>query len=146
VAVNQINLGGIPSALSDQEGFIFASLNLIAGKRAMAMSNYESAQTLFDHGISFLSENHWHRHYSTSLELFELAVQTSLSNGNLQAMRALSSEVFENARSLEDTLSTNYFVMTSLAYGTQIHQAIQSGLEILSRLGEGIPTTQPKNT
>jgi predicted ATPase len=144
VAVNQINLGGIPSSLSDQEGFIFACLNLTAGKRAMAMSNYESAQTLFDHGISFLGENHWHRHYSTSLELFELAVQTSLSNSNFQAMRALSSEVFENARSLEDTLSTNYFVMTSLAYGTQIHQAIQSGLEILVQLGEGIPNNPTK--
>jgi predicted ATPase len=144
VAVNQINLGGIPSAASDRELFTFANLNLLAGKRAMAMSDFMSAYTLFNHGISFLSENHWQRHYSFSLELFELATQTSLANGNMQALRVLSSEVFENSRSFVDSLSTHYTVMTSLGYGMKLDQALQSGLEILCQLGEGIPNYPTK--
>jgi predicted ATPase len=145
VTVNQINLGGLPAAASDREElFTFASWNLLAGKRAMTMSDFMSAHALFNYAISFLSESHWQRHYSFSLELFELATQTSLANGNLQALSKLSSEVFENARSFEDSLPTHYIVMTSLAYGSKMHQALQCGLDILSQLGEGIPNNPTK--
>jgi predicted ATPase len=144
VTVNQINLSGLPVAASDREElFTFASWNLLAGKRAMTMSDFMSAHALFNHAISFLSESHWQRHYSFSLELFELATQTSLANGNLQAL-TLSSEVFENARSFEDSLPSHYIVMTSLAYGSKMHQALQCGLDILSQLGEGIPNNPTK--
>jgi hypothetical protein len=90
----------------------------------MTMSDFMSAHALFNHASSFLSESDWQRHYSFSLELFELATQP-LANGNLQALSTLSSEVFENARSFMDLLPLHYIVMSSLVYGSKMHQALQ---------------------
>jgi predicted ATPase len=140
-AVNQINLGG-PSAISDREDyFIMATYNLMAGKRAMAMSEFHTAYNLFDNGINFLRKNHWHDNYSFSLEIFDLAAKAALASGNTQALRILTDHVLRRGRCFEDKLNAHFILMSSRACSSLISEALENGLEIVSQLGEEIPKT-----
>jgi len=58
-AVNQLNMAGPEAVQHESQSAIVANLNLRAGKKAMAMSDFEAAYSYFDHGISFLRKNHW---------------------------------------------------------------------------------------
>ncbi|KAL7490060.1 hypothetical protein ACHAW6_015800 [Cyclotella cf. meneghiniana] len=143
-AVNQINFAG-PAAVSDtQEYSIMATYNLMAGKRAMEMSDFLSAFSFFSFGIDFLPDQHWTDHYDLSLELFDLASKSALATGNIQSLRILVDEVFRNSRSFEDQLNTHFVIISSLAYTSKITEAMEKGNTILSRLGEVIPNNPSK--
>jgi predicted ATPase len=58
LAVNQMNRGGPNAVLDPSQKFVFAGLNLRAGRRAIDLSDYNAAFQLFQHGISFLGDNH----------------------------------------------------------------------------------------
>jgi predicted ATPase len=144
-AANQLNLAG-PEAVQDRrQNVIAATLNLRAGKKAMEMSDFEAAHSYFDCGISFLRdfhcgisflrENHWDEYYDLSLELFDLAAKCTLVNGDLVGLNVLSEQVLQKAHSLEDKLNVMYFLTCSLAYSSRLPEAIEKGLDILSKLG-----------
>lgn len=140
-AVNQINLGG-PSAAMVVTGCVeVAKYNLIAGKKAMEMSDFSSAFCFFDNGMTFLRKNHWRDHYELSLELFELAAKCSLVIGDIVSLTIISDNVIKCARCFEDKLNTLYITMSSLAYASKIAESVESCLSILSELGEGLPRT-----
>ncbi|KAK1744367.1 putative AAA ATPase [Skeletonema marinoi] len=122
-AVNQLNLGG-PPAVQDESHYITAArLNLRAGKKAMEMSDYETAYSYFDSGISFLRKKHWQEHYALSLELYSLAAKCALTN------------VVAKAHFFEDKLDVLYFETCALAYSSRLAESIEKGLDILSKLG-----------
>jgi len=134
-AVNQLNLGG-PHAVQDKSQYITAArLNLRAGKKAMEMSDYETAHLYFDCGISFLRKKHWEEHYTLSLELFSLAARCSLTNGDHTSMKILIAEVVAKAQSFEDKLDVLYFETCALASSSRLADSIEQGLDILSKLG-----------
>ena len=60
--------------LSDpNQSTMIAALNLKAGKLAIACSDFNAALKLFEHGISFLENDHWQNQYVLSLDLFDSA-------------------------------------------------------------------------
>ena len=139
-AVNQINNGG-PSAITDEEdSFTMANHNLTAGKKAMAMSDFSSAYSFFDNGISFLREIHWRHHYAFSLEMHELAARCALATGNIQDLHIHAEQLLQNANCFEDTLNMHYTITMSMMYASKLSEALEKGLEIVSQLGEDIPT------
>eukprot|EP00573_Skeletonema_grethae_P004439 CAMPEP_0201694914 /NCGR_PEP_ID=MMETSP0578-20130828/7019_1 /ASSEMBLY_ACC=CAM_ASM_000663 /TAXON_ID=267565 /ORGANISM="Skeletonema grethea, Strain CCMP 1804" /LENGTH=1341 /DNA_ID=CAMNT_0048180665 /DNA_START=152 /DNA_END=4177 /DNA_ORIENTATION=- len=134
-AVNQLNLGG-PHAVQDKGQYVTAArLNLRAGKKAMEMSDYETAYLNFDCGISFLRKKHWEEHYSLSLELFSLAARCALTNGDHISLKILIAEVVAKAQSFEDKLDVLYLEACALASSFRLAESIEQGLDILSKLG-----------
>eukprot|EP00804_Cyclotella_cryptica_P016343 CCRYP_009906-RA/>CCRYP_009906-RA protein AED:0.32 eAED:0.10 QI:0/0/0/1/0.83/0.85/7/0/895 len=139
VAVGQINLGG-PSAVSNYEQRLeIVHYNLAAGKLALDMSEFHSAFNFFDNGITFLKKTHWRDHYDLSLELYELAAECALITGDMFSLTVLSDQVTKNARCFEDTLNISYICMLTLSYTSKINDALQMGLEVMSKLGEELP-------
>ena len=134
-AVNQLNLGGPPAVQDKGQGITASRLNLRAGKKAMEMSDYETAYSYFDNGISFLSENHWQEHYKLSLELFSLGAKCALTNSDHTSLKLLSGQVIANARSFEDKLAVMYFVTCLLASSSLLPESIEKGLDVLAKLG-----------
>eukprot|EP00804_Cyclotella_cryptica_P014201 CCRYP_005628-RA/>CCRYP_005628-RA protein AED:0.02 eAED:0.02 QI:105/1/1/1/1/1/2/1150/1171 len=143
-AVNQINFGGPAVVSNAQECANMSKYNLIAGKKALEMSNFLSAHSFFSFGIDFLPNGHWEYHYELTLELFDLACKSALATGNIHSLRVLSDGVMQNARSFEDKLNTYFTLISSLAYASKISEALEKGYDILSRLGEHIPSN-PSN-
>ena len=139
-AVNQINLGGAAAVTDAEEFFTFANHNLAAGKRAMEMAEFSSANSLFSHGIDFLRciESHWQHHYQFSLELFELGAQTALATGNVLQVQNLTGEVLGRGRRLEDKLNVYSIIISSFFHASNVGEALQSGLAILAQLNEAV--------
>lgn len=139
-AATQLNLGG-PSAVQHAEKYYqIANYNLMAGKRAMAMSDFSSAFSFFDHGMTFLRKKHWHDQYDLSLELFNLAAKCALAIDDLTSLTMLCDEVSRNARISEDTLNTSFILMSALTH-SRIFEAVEFGLQVLSQLGVYIPNS-----
>jgi len=134
-AVNQLNLGGTEAVADNSQNIVVATLNLKAGKKAMDMSDFTSAYSYFDHGITFLRKNHWKEHYALSLELYELAARCALTNGDVVILRLLSEQVVTYGRSFEDKLNTIYYATCALASSSKLPEAITKGIGILGRLG-----------
>eukprot|EP00804_Cyclotella_cryptica_P015019 CCRYP_000618-RB/>CCRYP_000618-RB protein AED:0.01 eAED:0.01 QI:822/1/1/1/0/0.5/2/1351/774 len=143
-AVNQINFCGPATFLDAQESARMAKYNLAAGKRAMGMSDFTSAFSLFSFGIRFLPYGHWMDYYHLSHELFDLASKSALATGNIASLRMLADQVLKNSNSFEDQLSTHFSIISSLAYASKIPDALEKGRKILSRLGEDIPSDPTK--
>ena len=141
VAVNQINLGGPSAVLEQAELAAMTKYNLIAGKAAIKLSDFSSACSFFMNALQFLPENHWYEHYHLSLELFEMACKSALATGNIQSLQVLSAEVLKHAKSFEDKLGVYCTVLSSLVQSSMVLEALEMSREILSRLGEGIPST-----
>ncbi len=144
-AVNQLNLGG-PKAVQKEEDHVkVAKLNLKAGKKAMEMSDYGTAYTYFDHGITFLRKKHWEEHYGLSLELHDLAAKCALANGGVDILDLLSQQVLKNARSFHDKLNMMYLATCALASSSKLPEEIEKGVEILSMLGITLPQTSTES-
>ena len=124
-AVTQLNLAG-PEAVEDERQYaIVAKHNLRAGKKAMEMSDFEAAYSYFDHGMTFLRKKHWEEHYALSLELFDLAAECALTNGDIVSLNILSEQVIAKGRSYEDKLNVMYFVTCSLVSSFKIPDQLE---------------------
>jgi len=139
-AVHQINLGG-PSSITDcNEYFDMASHNAVAGKKSMSMAQFDAALSFFKSGILFLLDGHWQDHYEFSLEIYELACKSGIAAAKISDVSVLSSQILENAKSLEDTIEIRVMNMSMLAYSNPV-EALSQGLSIVSDLlGEEIPS------
>eukprot|EP00804_Cyclotella_cryptica_P005299 CCRYP_015795-RD/>CCRYP_015795-RD protein AED:0.06 eAED:0.06 QI:0/1/0.8/1/0.75/0.6/5/465/1505 len=139
-AVTQVNLGG-PSAVRDSEHYsLIASYNLMAGKRAMEMSDFSSAFSFFDNGMSFLRKNHWQDQYDLSLELFHLAAKSAVAIKNITSLNIICDEVSKNARCFGDTLNTSFVLMSALTH-SWVEESIELGMTTLAQLDVDIPNS-----
>ena len=103
-SVMQMNLGG-PEIVQDPEQKILVSrFNLKAGKLLIASSDYSTAFTFFQHGISYLGDDRWTTHYQLSLDLYTLVSEAACELNKNETVRFYSDEVIKNARTLEDSL------------------------------------------
>ncbi|KAL7464104.1 hypothetical protein ACHAXS_004440, partial [Conticribra weissflogii] len=114
-AIDQVNRGGPTFVSGSDQGSLLAFLNLQAGNKAMAMSDFTSALAFFDHGILFLDQNHWRDNYEFSLELFDNAV-----------------------KSFNDKLTVIYHAVSALCDASSLDEAIEKGVWVLSMLGEDL--------
>eukprot|EP00985_Skeletonema_marinoi_P012088 scaffold5769_cov73-Skeletonema_marinoi.AAC.1 len=73
IASTQINLGEPELVADGDQAVEVAKLNLDAGKKAMNMSDFFSAYSFLEYGISYLQKGHWDTNYDLSLELFNLS-------------------------------------------------------------------------
>eukprot|EP00804_Cyclotella_cryptica_P007107 CCRYP_014514-RA/>CCRYP_014514-RA protein AED:0.02 eAED:0.01 QI:0/1/0.8/1/1/1/5/397/1398 len=130
-AATQINLAG-PSAVQDAEKYHqIANYNLMAGKKAMEMSDFSSAFSFFDHGMTFLRKKRWQDHYDLSLELFNLAAKCALTIKDLTSLTVICDEVLINARNSDDTLNVSFILMSALTH-SMVSESVEFGFHVLS--------------
>lgn len=111
----------------------------MAGKKSMSMAQFDAALSFFTSGILFLRDGHWQDHYEFSLEIYELACKSGIAAAKISDVSVLSSQILENAKSLEDTIEIRVMNMSMLAYSNPV-EALSQGLSIVSDLGEEIPS------
>jgi predicted ATPase len=103
-AVNQINLGGPTAVQEPSQRKVIAELNLKAGRRSIELSDYNTAFTLFEHGISFLGDDDWTLNYQLSLDLHDAVAEVALILNKLSAVSLYSNVVFSCAVCFDDKL------------------------------------------
>ena len=107
-AATQINHGG-PSVISDpNQSTILAKLNLKAGKLSIVLSDYATALSLFEHGISYLGDDKWASKYDISLDLFDSAAKAACVLNKNAEVASYTEELVANAKSFNDILNCEY--------------------------------------
>jgi len=106
--ITQINHGG-PGVVSDpNQRSILAKLNLRAGKLSIELSDYASALSLFEHGISYLGDDKWDGEYELTLNLFDAAAEAAGVLNKNEAVTSYTKELVANAKSFDDSLNCKY--------------------------------------
>lgn len=136
--VSQFNRGA--GLITDSaERARLAQLNLRAGRRAMASSAYGSAASYFEQGVSFLPADAWESHYDLAFPLHQLQAECAFLTGQHDRARALFEILIPQARTVPDRARA---YLTKVDYHTlrgEMRQALDTGLEGLSRLGVEVP-------
>ncbi|KAL3760370.1 hypothetical protein ACHAWU_000345 [Discostella pseudostelligera] len=139
-AVNQINQGGPTAVLEPSQKNVFAQLNLKAGKRAIELSDYNTAFTLFQHGISFLGDDDWKSYYQLSLDLYDAVAEAALILNKLADVTTYTDIVVLNARCFDDKLHCLITATRALGVAYRQEQSIRASFAILAQFGENLPS------
>ncbi len=140
-AVGQINLGGPAAIHCADQCVVVANLNLMAGCKAMEMSDFSSAYSFFSFGITFLPKRHWQEHYDLSLQLFEAAGKCALVNSDAISLKLVSDQILSFAKRFEDKLNTMYYIVTALTYASKLPESVEMAIGVLSQLGIKLPVS-----
>lgn len=138
VAVDLINRIGRKGVTNNADQCqLFARLNLEAGEKSMAGTDFSSAGEQFRAGISFLQLNCWENEYELTLKLFESSALASYSEGNHEHVVIQADHVLSNAKSFEDKFNSYCVFINVIAIGSMA-RAAEKIYELLRNLGENI--------
>lgn len=137
IGLNQVNRGGLEE-LSDprQQRVIIAQLNLKAGYRALALTDFSAALSFFEQGIKFLGTNHWDEQYQLSLDLFSVAAESACAIIDTPRVKILTDEVICHSHTLEDRLPCLYHFAKSLRTSRSLPACGDFALGVLEQLGK----------
>ena len=113
-AVTQINHGDISVINDPSQRRMLAKLNLKAGKLSIVLSDYSSALSLFEHGISYLGDDKWTSEYEVSLDLFDAAAEAACVLNKNAAVTSYTEQLVTNAKSFDDSLNCEYSILQSV--------------------------------
>ncbi|MCP4135249.1 MAG: AAA family ATPase, partial [bacterium] len=136
--VNQLNAGE-NLVRSRSEKVQLAELNRMAGKKALASNAYESALNYLEAGIGLLEENCWQQNYDLTHELYQEAAIAAGLGAEYETMTTLAKAVFQNARTILDTIKVNEAKIFACAARNQLQEGIDIGLTVLKKLGVRLP-------
>jgi len=142
--VNQLNLG---SELIASQNFReeLASLNLIAGRKALASTAYSAAAKYLTAGLELLLLHSWKTLYDLTLNLHVAAVEAEYCNANFERAIALAEIVIERSQNLLDSIKVYELKMQMYMVQVKINLALETGLSVLELLGVSLEKEPPKN-
>ena len=141
LVVGQLLLG-VDCIKDQRERVAVAKLCLGAGVRAFQLSNFQSSYTYLKSGIDLLHEDAWKNEYDLIMNLHKTAAEVANSLGIFADVQTLVAESLKHSKSYEDTYRAQATQVQTLGRCGKLEESIQSGLGILTDLGEKIPTNQ----
>ena len=76
---------------------------------AVDLSDYNTGFKLFQHGIAFLSSDHWNTNdYSLTVDLYDSVLDAACVINNVDAVNLYSEELFAHATCTDDTLNGEF--------------------------------------
>uniref|UniRef100_A0A7S4IB76 Orc1-like AAA ATPase domain-containing protein n=1 Tax=Odontella aurita TaxID=265563 RepID=A0A7S4IB76_9STRA len=145
VATNQLNRGkGAISRRSERVDV--ATMNLMAGEKAMSSAAFVTAAKYLQTGIGLLRgcQKLCGDELELCLKLYNAAAEAEYINGNFLGAEQLLVWVFANTCSLEEKLPAHLVHIQSLRARMKTDEALSTGLSILEQCGEKFPETPGK--
>ncbi|CAJ1963205.1 unnamed protein product [Cylindrotheca closterium] len=139
VVLDQMRLG-IECIFAESEKVHFASLCLLAGKKAIISSDFKTSLRVLELGLGLLDARQcWRDEYELTLALHNTIAQVTCCLGDFQGTDEAVKAVTLHARSYNDQLPT--LMLQVYTYGTRMRlkDSIELGLDVLEKLGEPIP-------
>ncbi|MGD1803888.1 AAA family ATPase [Dapis sp. BLCC M126] len=132
--VNQLNQG-LTLITEQLERDELAKLNLQAGKKAKDSTAYEPARIYLETALELLSPDSWKTQSNLTLEIYTETVEVEYLNTRFDRAEALSSIVLQNTKEILYTIKIYELKIQSYYAQLQLQEAIDTALEILSKLG-----------
>ena len=119
-------------------------LNLSAAQQARSSTAFEASNNYCKIGLSLLKDEAWSTHYSLTLSLKLLAMETSFLLGDYDSVQQYFEDICQHSSELLDRVEAYAILLSSFVAQGQHHQALQIGREILSQLSVKLPETPKK--
>jgi predicted ATPase len=142
IAIDQINRAKMLGNPQLSYSIEYANLNLKVAESSMSVSDFASALSYAEHGISFLADYPWYE-YKLSLRLHETASKACFTSYQGDKMRCFLDEIFKSAKCLQDKLSSHLLLIETLVLMGKDGHAIDSACSLLEELGETSPQDVP---
>lgn len=120
-----------------------ATLAMEAGETAASMSDFVTAATYLNLGISCLQSNYvgirdgwWKHEYDFSLAIYNAAAEVEYCVANFERMETLIKEILFNARGFHDKMRAYSTMIVSLGSRERLLEAIAQGFSLLEVVGE----------
>ncbi|MFN6571262.1 AAA family ATPase [Dendronalium sp. ChiSLP03b] len=141
--VNQLNEGAeLITERSERDNL--AKLNLKAGKKAKASTAYQPALKYLETCLGLLAANSWEQQYKLTLEISVETLELLYLNNKFEQIENFSETIIKKANNILDLVEV-YRIKVQYYFAIfDSHQAIDSALNILSKLGIDI-SNQPIN-
>ncbi|AUT01062.1 histidine kinase [Nostoc sp. CENA543] len=137
--VNQLNLAKELLTQSTERQAL-AEYNLLASRKAKIATAYVAAFQYAQKGIDVLAEDSWQTQYHLTLELHQIAAETSHLIGDLQQMQAFTDLVLDHAKTPLDMVSVYGVIIDAFTTQAQITDAIAAAINILGQLQVELPS------
>ena len=127
------------------ERYKVAALNLIAGRRAKNASAYEVAVEYLTVGISLLDEDCWQKNYALALDIHTEALEAAYFNADYKQVQPLAEKVLDHAHDILEKIRVYKTLILYYSAQNYMHEAIDTGLNVLSLLGITLVSSLPQN-
>ena len=126
------------------ERVVVASLCLEAARKAVDFSGFHKSMKYLEFGASVLGPRKWREHYDLCLDLHNNLIEAYYGAAQFDKVEGLVTEVLSKVRWFDDSVHAR--MLRTLTLGTTKHteEALDSGMETLSMLGEGMPANPTK--
>lgn len=136
--VNQFNMA--VELITDQsECDELATMNLIAGRRALASTAYATAAKYLTTGIQFLSSDSWETNYNLTLALYEKAAEAAYLVGDFEQTEKLAEVVLASAKTLLEKVKVYEVKIQAYGAHNKALEAVNTALSLLKQLGLDFP-------
>jgi predicted ATPase/signal transduction histidine kinase/tRNA A-37 threonylcarbamoyl transferase component Bud32 len=136
--VNHLNQAQTLITSSDDK-LKLAKLNVKAGKNALLSSAFEVAYGYFSQGIALLPSNHWKKHYSLALDLYQGAAEAACLNTDFDRMKKILDVALPEISDIMDKIKFYQLLLLYYHTDSQFRNAVETAVEILAQLGEKFP-------
>ncbi|MCP4747334.1 MAG: AAA family ATPase [Desulfobacteraceae bacterium] len=145
IIVNQLNIG-FSCLIARQEIQKLARLNLIAARQANKKAAYASAISFFKKAIELLGPGHWKTNYRLSLELYNEAAVSALTEHDFSFLEnLLIPAILQNAKSVIDKITVYQISLQFFNTKGKYEETIKNGAAFLKDFDIEFPETISKH-
>lgn len=139
--VRLLNEGSVLIPTTNAEKRVnLAELNLMAGKKSIDNSGFDSALSFFTKGIQLLPSNHGRVYAELSVDLFSFAAESEYCTGNVSSMKRHCRDVISRPHiPLKDKRRAYSTLMDGLNGRGQCKEAVDLSIGLLAQLGCVVP-------
>lgn len=135
--VNSLNQGR--TLMDEEERANLANLNLMAGQKAKAATDYKAAIGYLTTGISLLAPDSWQEDYRLTLTLYKEGTEVAFLNGQWNELEQWSATALRHSKTQLDTIKIHEIKMLALIGQNRLLDAIALGRSVLKPLGVEFP-------
>ncbi len=135
--VNSLNQG--KTLMAEEEQANLVNLNLRAGLKAKAATDYAAAMEYLTTGISLLAADTWAEDYRLTLALYQESIEAAYLNGQWNQLEQWSATALSQGKNQLDTIKIYEIKILALIGQNLLLEAIALGLSILKPLGIEFP-------
>lgn len=129
----------------DEERRELIQLNLAAGRRARAISNYTTARQYLAKGVALLSKECWQTQYSLTFEFVKEQAEIEDLAGNFIQSEQLLRVLLEHAQTINDRITVYKILILHYARQGKYAEAVHKGKTALAILGMEWPVEDMAN-
>ncbi|MCT7950561.1 AAA family ATPase [Ancylothrix sp. C2] len=137
--VNQLNYG-VDLIQSQAEKNQLAHLNLIAGRKAISSTAYQSAAIYLNTGLKLLATDSWQTQYDLTLDLYDTAIEAEYLITNFQQSKALIDIALQKTQTALDKVRIYKRQIQFYISQGDLPASIDTALKSVEILGIPIPT------